>query len=85
MGSVPELQAADTDYVEAAGGGVVTLPDGNPQPVLYDELMTDTSYAPTDLVSTPYPVKDLDFCSDGAYSVYNWSCSSTCRSPLRST
>ncbi len=73
VGSIPCLQAADTDYVTAAGGAVETLPDGGkPRPVLYEELMTPESYAPTALVSTPYPVKELDFSSGGAYSVYNW-------------
>ena len=69
---MPGLQAADTDYVEGAGGVVVTLPDGTPKPKLYDKLMTADSYAPTDLVSEPFPVKDLDFSPDGGYAVYNW-------------
>ena len=30
------------------------------------------TYEPTELVQRPYPVKDLDFTSSGAYSVYNW-------------
>lgn len=29
-------------------------------------------YKPSDLVKPPYPVKDLDFTTSGAYSVYNW-------------
>ncbi len=29
-------------------------------------------YAPTPYVSTPYPVEDVDFDLDGAYSLYNW-------------
>jgi len=33
----------------------------------------ETSYDPApELVRRPYPVKDLDFTSPGAYSVYNW-------------
>ena len=33
----------------------------------------ETSYDPNpDLVRRPYPAKDLDFSSAGAYSVYNW-------------
>ncbi|AGL03145.1 hypothetical protein [Desulfoscipio gibsoniae] len=57
------LQAADTEYV----------PDddsGNPRPVLFAEFFD--AYEPTELVQRPYPVKELDFTSSGAYSVYNW-------------
>ncbi|MCC6916288.1 hypothetical protein [Nitrosomonas sp.] len=31
-----------------------------------------SAYNPTNLVQHPYPVKDLDFTSSGAYSIYNW-------------
>lgn len=74
--SVRGLQEADTQYVRTPDGAVVTLPDGKPRPVLYEELFTVDQYAPSDLVigttDEPYPVKDLDFSSGGAYSVYNW-------------
>ena len=43
-----------------------------PKPVLYGELFSKGQYDPTALVERPYPVKDLDFTSGGAYSVYNW-------------
>lgn len=49
-----------------------TLVDGLPSPVLYSEIFTSTWYNPSKLVDRPYPVKDLDFTSSGAYSVYNW-------------
>lgn len=43
-----------------------------PKPVLYDDLfLPPSSYAPTDMVRGPYPVKDLDFGSRGAYAIYN--------------
>jgi Tc toxin complex TcA C-terminal TcB-binding domain/Concanavalin A-like lectin/glucanases superfamily len=35
-------------------------------------LTSRTQYTPYNLVERPYPVKDLDFSSRGAYSVYNW-------------
>jgi hypothetical protein len=66
-GSVPGLQAADTATVEG-----VTLPNGEPRPELYEELMTDERYAPTGLVSEPRPVKKLDFGTAAGYAVYNW-------------
>jgi hypothetical protein len=42
------------------------------QPVLYEAIFSPTKYNPTHLVERPYPVKDLDYTSSGAYSVYNW-------------
>jgi len=70
--SVAGLQAADTDYQRTSSGAIVPLPDGRPRPALYAELFTDTSYDPGAVVTKPYPVKDIDFSSTGAYSVYNW-------------
>ena len=61
---------------------VVTLPGGTPRPLLYEEFFQD-QYVPAPappegapepgvFVEKPHPVKDLDFTSSGAYSVYNW-------------
>lgn len=76
-GGLPALQDADTDYQKKADGSLVMLPDGkHPRPTLYGELFTQNQYNPSDLVpntaASPWPVKDLDFTSSGAYSVYNW-------------
>jgi Tc toxin complex TcA C-terminal TcB-binding domain len=63
-----------------AGGTQLTIPNGiqvtllksKPRPVLFADFF-DAAYKPsTALVQQPYPVKDLDFTSGGAYSVYNW-------------
>src|SRR5215204_70222 len=62
------------------GGMQLTLPDGTrvtllrskPRPVLYADIFSPVHYDPLALVKRPYPVKDLDFSSGGAYSVYNW-------------
>jgi hypothetical protein len=70
-GSVQALQAADTDYLRKADGTALEL-DGRWLPRLYEELFTSAAYAPTGLVEKPWPVKELDFDSRGAYSVYNW-------------
>lgn len=48
------------------------LVDGVPRPVLYSEIFSASKYAPSSLVQTPYPVKDVDFTWSGAYSIYNW-------------
>lgn len=52
----------------------VKLLKSKPRPVsdLYSDFF-ETTYKPNiELVQHPYPVKDLDFSSSGAYSVYNW-------------
>lgn len=72
-GSVSGLEAADTDYRTNADGTFVMMPDGKrPMPVLYEEIFSQTRYHPSLLVEQPYPVKELDFASHGAYSGYNW-------------
>lgn len=72
--SVAGLQDADTDYRKTPP---LTLPDGKPRPVLYDEIFSPSQYNPDPALvpntkESPHPVKDLDFTSSGAYSVYNW-------------
>lgn len=69
---IPGLQSIDTEYVTNPDGSFVTLPNGKPKPVLYDKLFTASRYDPSPMVEQPYPVKDIDFTSGGAYSVYNW-------------
>jgi hypothetical protein len=32
----------------------------------------EQTYSPTSLVMQPFPVEDVDFSFDGAYSIYNW-------------
>jgi hypothetical protein len=53
-------------------GTPVALLGGKPRPALYEEIFSQDHYNPSALVRQPYPVKDLDFTSGGAYSVYNW-------------
>ncbi len=65
------LQAADTEYVKKPDGSFEILPNGQFKPVLYADFFKD-AYQPSTLVQQPYPVKDLDFSSNGAYAVYNW-------------
>jgi hypothetical protein len=58
--------------VEVPAGTAVELLGAQRRPTLFREILSATSYAPTDLVQQPYPVQDLDFTASGAYSVYNW-------------
>jgi len=71
---------ASTTTALVADGTQVTLPNNiqptllksKRLPVLFEDFF-DTTYAPnSELVQQPYPVKDLDFTSSGAYAVYNW-------------
>jgi hypothetical protein len=78
--SVSGLQATDTEYLQNADGSFKVFPSnypnealrGKPIPKLYAEIFFATRYNPSNLVTQPYPVKDLDFTSSGAYAVYNW-------------
>lgn len=59
------------DVFTLTAAAAATLIDGGPLPVLYADFFK-AAYAPSSLVQQPYPVKDLDFTSSGAYAVYNW-------------
>ena len=70
--STSGLQAADTEYVVKEDGSLELLSDGKRKPTLYMDFFKD-AYEPNTVVAPlPYPVRDLDFTSGGAYSVYNW-------------
>ncbi len=72
--SVSGLQSTDTEYKKDTNGEYITLPgSGNPRPNLYEEIFSETNYKPNkEVVDSRYPVKELDFSTDGSYSVYNW-------------
>lgn len=63
---------------ELISGSVAGLQAADTKPEFFEEFFD--RYLPPDLpaekkeelVKQPYPVKDLDFTSNGAYSVYNW-------------
>jgi hypothetical protein len=63
---------ANGAQLTVVNGTQVTLVKSKPLPVLYTDIFSATKYDPSTLVTRPYPVKDLDFTSSGAYSVYNW-------------
>jgi hypothetical protein len=51
----------------------VNLRSGLPLPFFYEGIFDATHYKPDpDNVRQPYPVKDLDFTTQGPYSIYNW-------------
>jgi len=61
-------------------GSALTIPNGTqmkllksrPLPTLYADFFAGRYKPNAALVKRPYPVKDLDFTSSGAYAVYNW-------------
>ncbi|MBX3255083.1 MAG: hypothetical protein KF862_13150 [Chitinophagaceae bacterium] len=82
--SIGGLQSADTEYKRNDAGAVQKFPgnyvdvnkQGKPIPVLHEDFF-ESVYRPNpgnieNLISTPHPVKELDFSSHGAYAVYNW-------------
>lgn len=61
--------ARSTEFPIAAATQA-TIVKSSPRPTLYANAMD--RYKPTALVQRPRPVRDLDFTTSGAYSVYNW-------------
>jgi hypothetical protein len=76
---IPNPGSADW-AVLTADGSPVRLPDaaavvirpGRPRPVLYEDFFSSVYGPDPSWVTQPYPVKNLDFTDNGAYSVYNW-------------
>ena len=69
-GGTSNLQRADTEYDPKSSK---TL--GNkrkPVDEFFDDNFFEVGYQPDEIVRKPYPIKDLDFTSKGAYSAYNW-------------
>jgi hypothetical protein len=63
----------DGTLVTLPAGTSVTLLACKPKPKLHEDIFSESSYDPSpQAVAKPYPVKDLDFTSSGAYSAYNW-------------
>jgi hypothetical protein len=72
--TLPSAAAAMTSEgtpVSLPPGSQVLLRTGLPLPQLFEQIFT-TNYSPSQYVRAPFPVKDLDFSTSGAYSIYNW-------------
>jgi hypothetical protein len=70
-GKLRRLTEPVSEVVIVAGTEIKLL-GGKPLPKLYRAIFSTTQYAPSQFVQHPYPVRDLDFTSSGAYAVYNW-------------
>lgn len=65
--------ANDGSSVELPSGSTVSIRAGLAEPFFYENIFDSSDYNPDQTsVQQPYPVKNLDFSSSGAYSIYNW-------------
>ena len=58
--------------VVPAAGVTGVLVSSIARPVLFQEFFEAAHHPDPETVQLPYPVKDLDFSSNGAYAPYNW-------------
>ena len=65
------VMTADGTRVNLPANTTTTIRGGMPQPVYFQNFFS--SYGPdAQWVEQPYPVKDINFDYDAAYSIYNW-------------
>lgn len=62
----------DGSSIQLPANTSVAIRSGLPQPALYQGIFDPADYNPDTPVVHPYPVKNLDFTYNGAYSIYNW-------------
>lgn len=62
----------DMSVINLPANTAVEIRHGLPEPVFYKDVFDATHYTPDTTVQLPYPVRNLDFNFDGAYSIYNW-------------
>jgi hypothetical protein len=64
---------ADGESITLNQNSQLTLLDSQRRPALFDALFSGQKYNPNlEVVGAPYPNKEVDFTSSGAYAVYNW-------------
>jgi hypothetical protein len=71
-GATSAVLTSDGSQVNLPNGTAISLRSGLPQPFFYETIFDQTHYNPSQWVQEPYPVKNLDFTTSGAYSIYNW-------------
>src|ERR1039458_4928304 len=64
--------AADGTSVQLPAGTKIAIRSGLPQPYFYSDDFFSRYNPDPNFVTQPYPVKNLDFTYNGAYSIYNW-------------
>ena len=71
-GATSAVLTDDGSQLNLPNGTAIVIRSGFPQPFFFEGIFDPTHYNPSAWVQQPYPVKNLDFTSDGAYSIYNW-------------
>ncbi|MGC2745755.1 MAG: insecticidal toxin protein [Candidatus Angelobacter sp.] len=71
-GAASAVLTNDGSWINLPNNTSVSIRSGVPQPFFYEGIFNSSHYNPASNVHSPYPVKNLDFTSDGAYSIYNW-------------
>ena len=77
------VENAHGEILRLAADVAALIPSGNPRPRLFEDFFearygpatappTDGTVKPGIFVDPRYPVRELDFTPEGAYSVYNW-------------
>jgi hypothetical protein len=65
--------SSDGSQVILPAKTAVAIRSGIPRPLFFESIFDPAHYNPdATSVTQPYPVKDLDFTYNGAYSIYNW-------------
>ena len=71
-GATSAVLTDDGSQVNLPNGTAIRIRSGFPQPFFYEGIFDPAHYNPSNWVQEPFPVKNLDFTFDGAYSIYNW-------------
>ncbi|MDR3483153.1 MAG: insecticidal toxin protein [Burkholderiaceae bacterium] len=72
-GAIQAILSSNGSTVNLPANTAITLESGQAQPFFYEQIFNSSHYNPNpDMVDQPYPVKNLDFSYNGAYSLYNW-------------
>src|SRR5205807_2221082 len=71
-GAISAVLTDDGSELNLPNGTAISIRSGLPQPFFYEGIFDSAHYNPSGWVQHPYPVKNLDFTSSGAYSIYNW-------------
>lgn len=72
VGAAAAVLVDDGSQWNLPNGTQANIRSGFPQPFFYEGIFDAAHYNPTPWVQEPYPVKNLDFTSAGAYAIYNW-------------
>jgi len=71
-GAQRTILTVDGSEVDLPANTKVAIRHGLPKPYFYEDSFAARYNPDSNNTVHPYPVKDLDFSVDGAYSLYNW-------------